>query len=258
VSAGRLAGKVALITGAGSGMGRLATERFAREGAGVVACDVNLEAARQSVERAEAAGGRAVAVAMDVSKEAEVKAAVAAAVKTFGKLDVLYNNAGIFPSKDNSVVDTDEKVWDQVLAVNVKGVYLVCKHGIPELLAAGGGSVINVASFVALVGCSVPQDAYTASKGAVIALTKSLAVQFGPKGIRSNAICPGPIETPLLMDWLLKEPAEKAKRLNRIPMGRFGKSEDIVNAALYLASDESKWTNGAQLVVDGGITSNYF
>lgn len=258
MSAGRLAGKVVLITGAGSGMGRLATLRFAQEGAAVVACDVNLEAARQSAERAEAAGGRAIAVSMNVAKEAEVKAGVAAAIKAFGKLDVLYNNAGIFPSKDNSVVDTEEAVWDQVLAVNVKGVYLVCKHGIPELLAAGGGSVINVASFVALVGCSVPQDAYTASKGAVIALTKSLAVQFGPKGIRSNAICPGPIETPLLTDWLLKEPAEKAKRLNRIPMGRFGKSEDIVNAALYLASDESQWTNGAQLVVDGGITSNYF
>lgn len=258
MSAGRLAGKVALITGAGSGMGRLAVEVFAREGASVVACDVNLEAARQSVERAAAHGGKAVAVAMNVAVEAEVKAGVAAAVKAYGKLDVLYNNAGIFPEKDHSVTDTDEAVWDRVLAVNVKGVYLVCKHGIPELLAAGGGSIINVASFVALVGCSVPQDAYTASKGAVIALTKSLAVQFGPKGIRSNAICPGPIETPLLMDWLFKEPAEKAKRLNRIPMGRFGKSEDIVNAALYLASDESRWTNGAQLVVDGGITSNYF
>lgn len=258
MSAGRLAGKSVLITGAGSGMGREAAIRFAREGAMVAACDVNLEAARQSVERAQAAGGRALALAMNVAKEAEVKAGVAAAVKAFGKLDVLYNNAGIFPSKDESVVNTEEAVWDQVLAVNVKGVYLVCKHGIPELLAAGGGSVINVASFVALVGCSVPQDAYTASKGAVIALTKSLAVQFGPKGVRSNAICPGPIETPLLMDWLLKEPAEKAKRLNRIPMGRFGQSADIVNAALYLASDESKWTNGAQLVVDGGITSNYF
>ena len=156
------------------------------------------------------------------------------------------------------MTNTEEKVWDTVLAVNVKGVYLVCKHGIPELLAAGGGSIINVASFVALVGCTVPQDAYTASKGAVLALSKSLAVQYGPKGIRTNAICPGPIETPLLTAWLFKEPAEKAKRLNRIPMGRFGKSEDIVNMALYLASDESKWTNGAAMVVDGGITSNYF
>ncbi len=258
MSAGRLAGKVVLITGAGSGMGAEATVRFAREGAKVVACDMNLEAAQRSVQTAEAAGGKAIAVAMNVAKEAEVKAGIAAAIKAFGKLDVLYNNAGIFPNDDHSVTDTEEKVWDTVLAVNVKGVYLVCKHGIPELLAAGGGSVINVASFVALVGCSVPQDAYTASKGAVLALSKSLAVQFGPKGVRTNAICPGPIETPLLTAWLLKEPAEKAKRLNRIPMGRFGKSEDIVNMALYLASDESRWTNGAAMVVDGGITSNYF
>ncbi len=255
---GRLDGKVALITGAASGMGRAATVRFAREGARVIACDLDLDATRESVAMAEAAGGRALAVRADVSKEAEVREAVRAGIKAYGKLDVLYNNAGIFPSADHSVVDTDETVWDKVLAVNVKGVYLVCKHGIPELLTAGGGSVINVASFVALVGCSVPQDAYTASKGAVIALTKSLAVQFGPKGVRANAICPGPIETPLLSAWLFKEPAEKAKRLNRIPMNRFGKSEDIVNTALFLASDESSWTNGAALVVDGGITSNYF
>ena len=254
----RLAGKVVLVTGAGSGMGAEAALRFAQEGARIVACDVDAGAAKRTVATVEAAGGKALAVAMNVAKEAEVKAGIALAVKTYGKLDCLYNNAGIFPSDDHSVTDTEEKVWDTVLAVNVKGVYLVCKHGIPELLSAGGGSIINVASFVALVGCSVPQDAYTASKGAVIALTKSLAVQFGPKGIRSNAICPGPIETPLLSAWLLKEPAEKAKRLNRIPMGRFGKSEDIVNLALYLASDESRWTNGAALVVDGGITSNYF
>ena len=255
---GRLDGKVCLITGAGSGMGRLATVRFAQEGARIVACDLDLDAVRESVAMAEAAGGRALAVRADVSKEADVKDAVKAGVKAYGKLDVLYNNAGIFPSADHSVVDTEEAVWDKVLAVNVKGVYLVCKHGIPELLTAGGGSVINIASFVALVGCSVPQDAYTASKGAVIALTKSLAVQFGPKGIRSNAICPGPIETPLLSAWLFKEPAEKAKRLNRIPMARFGKSEDIVHMALYLASNESTWTNGAAMVVDGGITSNFF
>ena len=255
---GRLAGKVVLITGAGSGMGAEATVRFASEGAKVAACDMNLEAVQRVVQTAEAAGGKAIAISMNVAKEAEVKAGVAAAIKAFGKLDVLYNNAGIFPNDDNSVVNTEEKVWDTVLAVNVKGVYLVCKHGIPEMLANGGGSIINVASFVALVGCSVPQDAYTASKGAVLALSKSLAVQYGPKGIRTNAICPGPIETPLLTAWLFKEPAEKAKRLNRIPMGRFGKSEDIVNMALYLASDESRWTNGAAMVVDGGITSNYF
>jgi NAD(P)-dependent dehydrogenase (short-subunit alcohol dehydrogenase family) len=219
---------------------------------------MDLAAVKESVALAENAGGEALAVRMDVSKEAEVLTGIKAGVKAFGKIDVLYNNAGIFPAADHSVADTEEAVWDRVFAVNVKGIYLVCKHGIPELLAAGGGSVINVASFVALVGCSVPQDAYTASKGAVLALTKSLAVQFGPKGIRSNAICPGPIETPLLTAWLFKEPTEKARRLNRIPMGRFGKSEDIVNMALFLASDESSWTNGAALVVDGGITSNYF
>jgi NAD(P)-dependent dehydrogenase (short-subunit alcohol dehydrogenase family) len=239
-------------------MGRAASVKFCQEGARVVACDVDLEAAKETVALVEAAGGRAFAHRVDVSKEADVKDVIKTAVKNYGKLDVLYNNAGIFPAADHSVIDTEESVWDKVFAVNVKGIYLVCKHGIPELLAAGGGSVINVASFVALVGCTVPQDAYTASKGAVIALTKSLAVQFGPKKNRTNAICPGPIETPLLSAWLLKEPAEKAKRLNRIPMGRFGRSEDIVQAALYLASDESSWTNGATLVVDGGITSNYF
>lgn len=239
-------------------MGRTAAQLFAREGGLVAAVDLKAHAVRETAALVEKAGGRCVAIGADVSKEADVKRAVAAAAQAFGGLDVLYNNAGIFPSDDHSVVDTAESVWDKVFAVNVKGVAWTCKHGLPELLKRGGGSVINVASFVALVGCSVPQDAYTASKGAVIALTKSLAVQFGPKGVRSNAICPGPIETPLLMDWLLKEPHEKSKRLNRIPMGRFGKPEDIVNLALYLASDESRWTNGAAIVVDGGITSNYF
>jgi NAD(P)-dependent dehydrogenase (short-subunit alcohol dehydrogenase family) len=161
-------------------------------------------------------------------------------------------------AEDGAVTDLDEAVWDRVMNVNLKGIYLVCKHGIPALLHAGGGSIINIASFVALVGCTVPQDAYTASKGGVIALTKSLAVQFGPRGIRSNAICPGPIETPMLTSWLLANPEAKRVRLARIPMGRFGRPDDIVHLALYLASDESGWTNGAVLVADGGITSNYF
>jgi len=254
----RLKGKVVLITGAGSGMGRAASLLFAREGAVIAALDLKGEAARQTAEMVGREGGRALALAADVSREGEVREAVAQAVRALGRLDALYNNAGIFPADDRSVLDTDETVWDKVYAVNVKGVYLVCKHGIPELLRAGGGSVINIASFVALVGCSVPQDAYTASKGAVIALTKSLAVQFGPRGVRSNAICPGPIETPLLTEWLLKEPAEKAKRLKRIPLGRLGRPEDIAHVALYLASEESSWTNGAVIVADGGITSNYF
>lgn len=254
----RLKNKVCVITGAGSGMGRAAAAAFAREGARVVAADIDPAKGAETIELVRKAKGQAVFVRCDVSKEADASRLIAESIKAFDRVDVLYNNAGIFPEKDHSVTDTDESVWDLVYRVNVKGVYFVCKHGIPALIEAGGGSVINIASFVALVGCSVPQDAYTASKGAVIALTKSLAVQFGPKGIRSNAICPGPIETPLLTEWLLKEPAEKQKRLNRIPMGRFGRPEDIVNLALYLASDESTWTNGAVLVADGGITSNYF
>jgi len=244
----RLKDKVCVITGASSGMGLEAARVFAREGAKVVRTDIK--------EGPEVPGTHFVRA--DVSKEADCKALVEAAVAKYGGLHVLYNNAGIFPADDHSVIDTEEKVWDRVLAVNVKGTAFPCKYAIPVMVKGGGGSVINIASFVAILGCSVPQDAYTASKGAIIALTKSLAVQFGPKGVRANAICPGPIETPLLTEWLLKEPAEKAKRINRIPMGRFGRPADIVNLALYLASDESSWTNGAALVVDGGITSNYF
>jgi len=255
---GRLDGKVVFITGAGSGMGRAASVRFAQEGARVVVAEVAEAAGRQTVDEVHAAGGEALFVRTDVSRETDVAAAIRAGEAAFGRIDVLYNNAGIFPPEDGSVVDLDEAVWDRVMAVNLKGIYLVCKHGIPALLRAGGGSVINIASFVALVGCTVPQDAYTASKGGVIALTKSLAVQFGPRGIRTNAICPGPIETQLLTQWLLTNPEAKAVRLARIPMGRFGRPDDIVAMALYLASDESSWTNGAVLVVDGGITSNYF
>jgi NAD(P)-dependent dehydrogenase (short-subunit alcohol dehydrogenase family) len=251
---GRLDGKVALITGAGSGMGRVATHAFVREGARVVAADVNGTAANETVAEL---GGKAAAVAGDVTNEADVQRFVQTAVDRFGKLDVLYNNAGIFDEADESVLTTTAAIWDKTMAINVKGIAFCCKYGIPELIRAGGGSVINIASFVALVGCTVPQDAYTASKGAVIALTKSLAVQFGPKHIRSNAICPGPIETPLMRD-LLKDENKKRVRLNRVPLGRFGQADDIVQMAIYLASDESTWTNGAALVIDGGISSNYF
>jgi len=254
----RLEGKVALITGAGSGMGRVAAQLFAQEGAKVVAADLDETAGRETEAFARDAGLDVRFIRADVSREADCQAMVAFAEQTYGRLDVLYNNAGIFPAADHSVIDTDEAVWDQVFAVNVKGIYLTCKHGIPAMLRAGGGSIVNIASFVALVGCSVPQDAYTASKGAVIALTRSLAVQFAPKGIRTNAICPGPIETPLLTSWLLTDPEAKALRLTRNPTGRFGRPEDIVYMALYLASDESTWTNGAILSVDGGITANYF
>jgi NAD(P)-dependent dehydrogenase (short-subunit alcohol dehydrogenase family) len=254
----RLREKVVLITGGAAGMGRLAARTFAREGARVVAVDVVEKSGSEVAAEVARDGGQALFVRADVAREDQVRLAVQRAVERFGRLDVLYNNAGIFPEKDGSVVDLEEPVWDQVMAVNLKGIYLCCKHAIPALLRSGGGSIINVASFVALVGCSVPQDAYTASKGGVIALTKSLAVQFGPRGVRTNAIAPGPIETPLLTSWLLTDPEAKQRRLNRIPMGRFGRPEDIVQMALYLASDESTWVNGSVLVVDGGITSNYF
>jgi len=255
---GRLEGKVCFVTGGGSGMGRAAAAMFCREGARVAVADVNEEAREAAAREAASQGGEAFAVACDVTDGASVHDAIRVTVQRWGRLDVLYNNAGIMLADDGSVVNTEEEVWDRTLAVNLKGIYLCCKHGIPEMVKSGGGSVINIASFVALVGCTVPQDAYTASKGAVIALTRSLAVQFAPLGVRSNAICPGPIETPLLTEWLLKDPEARRIRLARNPTGRFGRPEDIVYAGIYLASDESRWTNGAVLVIDGGITSNYF
>ena len=254
----RLTDKVALITGAGSGMGRVAAQMFAAEGAKVVVAEFDEKAGSETAGMVAAAGGEATFVKADVSREDDARRMVEAAVSAYGKLDVLYNNAGIMPEADHSVTDTDVDVWDQVMAVNVRGVFLACKYAIPRMLEQGAGSVINISSFVALLGCSVPQDAYTASKGAVLSLTRSLAVQFGPQGVRSNAICPGPIETPLLMDWLLKDEAAKKLRLARNPTGRFGKPEEIVSMAIYLASDESRWTNGAAMVVDGGISVNYF
>ena len=254
----RLQDKVAIITGAGGGMGRTAALMFAAQGARVVAAEFNEAAGQETVRLVNETGGNASFIKVDVSREADAEAMVDHTVATYGRVDVLYNNAGIMPEADHSVVDTDVDVWDQVMAVNVRGVYLGCKFAIPRMVAQGGGSIINIASFVALVGCSVPQDAYTASKGALLALTRSLAVQFGPNGVRTNAICPGPVETPLLMEWLVKDDEAKRIRLARNPTGRFGKPEEIVHMAIYLASDESRWTNGAQLVVDGGITVNYF
>jgi NAD(P)-dependent dehydrogenase (short-subunit alcohol dehydrogenase family) len=253
----RLAEKRVFISGAGGGMGRLAAELFAKEGASVLAFDITEDGLRDTAAAVEANGGNIVTVAGDVSRAADVERAMSEGVAAFDRLDVLYNNAGIFPDEDQAVLDMDEAVFQRVLDVNLKGVALCCKYGIPHLVRAGGGSVVNVASFVALMGCTVPQDAYTASKGAVLSLTRSLAVQYGPHGVRANAICPGPILTPML-ETLFPSEEEKMKRLNRIPLGRFGRAEDVVYAALYLASDESSWTTGTTFVVDGGITVNYF
>ncbi|MDQ2940959.1 MAG: glucose 1-dehydrogenase [Chloroflexota bacterium] len=254
----RLADKVAIITGAGSGMGRVAAQMFAAEGAKVVVAEFDAAAGSETVDLVKASGGEASFVRADVSDEADAKAMVAHAVDRFGRVDVLYNNAGVMPEQDHSVIDTDVPTWDRVMAINVRGVFLACKYAIPRMVEHGSGSVINISSFVALLGCSVPQDAYTASKGAVLSMTRSLAVQFGPQGVRSNAICPGPVETPMLMEWLLKDEAARKVRLARNPTGRFGKPEEIVNVAVYLASDESRWTNGAHFVIDGGISVNYF
>jgi NAD(P)-dependent dehydrogenase (short-subunit alcohol dehydrogenase family) len=254
----RLADKVAIITGAGSGMGRAAAQMFAAEGARVVVADFDETAGSETAALVTQSGGEASFVRADVSDEADAKAMVDHALDRFGRVDALYNNAGVMPERDHSVIDTDVATWDRVMAINVRGVFLACKYAIPRMVDQGSGSVINISSFVALLGCSVPQDAYTASKGAVLSLTRSLAVQFGPQGVRSNAICPGPIETPMLMEWLLKDEEAKKVRLARNPTGRFGKPEEIVNVAIYLASDESRWTNGAHFVIDGGISVNYF
>jgi NAD(P)-dependent dehydrogenase (short-subunit alcohol dehydrogenase family) len=253
----RLHGKVILVTGAGSGMGRVASQRFAAEGAKVIANDAVASALEETVAAVREAGGAILGVPGDVSAAADVERAISEGVSAFGSLDVLYNNAGIMPAADTSVEETSVETWERVLDVNLKGIFLCCKYGIPELLKAGGGSIINIGSFVAILGCTVPQDAYTASKGGVIALTRSLAVEYGRRGIRANALCPGPIETPMLRRlWTSEE--ERNKRLNRIPLGRFGTPEDIVNAGVFLASDESAWITGTTFLVDGGITVNYF
>ena len=253
----RLSGKVILVTGAASGMGRVATQMFTREGGKVIATDMVEGALAETVDSVRAAGGEIIGVPGSVAVAADVQRAIAEGLRAFGQLNVLYNNAGIMPSDDTSVEETSEETFATVMDVNMKGVFLCCKYGIPEMLKAGGGSIINIASFVALIGCTVPQDAYTASKGAVLALTKSLAVEYGRRGIRANAICPGPIETPLLRKLWTSE-AERDKRLNRIPLGRFGTPEDIVNAGIFLASDESAWVTGTTFLVDGGVTTNYF
>lgn len=254
----RLSNKIILVTGAGSGMGRVATRIFTEHGANIVAADVNEAGLTQTMEEIGSSNrGSVHPVVGDVTNDEDVRRMIEEGCARFGAINVLYNNAGIMPEADTSVVDTDPDLWDTIQRVNVKSIFLLCKHAVPRMIEAGGGSIINIASFVALIGCTNPQDAYTASKGAVLSLTRSLAVQYGPSGIRANAICPGPILTPMT-EQLFPTEAEKMKRLNRIPLGRFGRTEDIVNAGIFLASDESSWMTGSQFVVDGGITINYF
>ncbi len=250
---GRLDGKVVVITGAGGGMGREAALLFSDEGAQVCVADVDANAAEQTASEAR----DAFAVAVDVADPASVEAMYAAAAERYGGIDVLYNNAGISPAEDGSILETEPDAWQRVQDVNTKGVYLCCKYGIPRLLERGGGSVINVASFVAILGAATSQISYTASKGAVLSLSRELAVQFARQGVRVNALCPGPVETPLLLRIFGDDPAAYERRRVHLPMGRLAKPKEIVNAALFLASDESSYVNGATFVVDGGLTAAY-
>jgi NAD(P)-dependent dehydrogenase (short-subunit alcohol dehydrogenase family) len=247
----RLKDKVALITGAGSGIGQASARIFAREGARVVCVDLKGDAAEAT---ACEIGGSAFAA--DVSKAKDAEAMVAFAESTYGRLDVAFNNAGVFHPDDDSVTNTSEEIWDFVIDVNLKGVFLGCKYEIPALLRAGGGAIINTASFVAILGAATPQIAYTASKGGVLSMTREIAIEFARKNIRCNALCPGPVETPLLAE-LLSDPARRQRRLVHIPPGRFARAEEMANAALFLASDEASYVNGSTFTVDGGITAAY-
>jgi NAD(P)-dependent dehydrogenase (short-subunit alcohol dehydrogenase family) len=250
---GRLEGKIAVITGAGSGMGREAAILFSEEGASVCVADVDGGTAEQTAAEAR----DAFAVEVDVAEPESVRAMYDATRERYGGVDVLYNNAGISPADDASILETEPEAWDRVQAVNTRGVYLCCKYGIPHLLERGGGSVINVASFVALVGAATSQISYTASKGAVLSLSRELGVQFARQGVRVNALCPGPVETPLLLRIFGDDPAAYERRRVHLPMGRLAKPREIVNAALFLASDESSYVNGATFLVDGGLTAAY-
>jgi len=252
--AGRLEGKVCVITGAGGGMGREAAIVFTGEGAKVCVADVDEALAEETVSLCS---GDAFALRANVADETDVERMYEETVERFGGIDVLYNNAGISPGDDASVLDTSVEAWQRVQDVNTKGVFLCCKHGIPHLLERGGGSVINVASFVAILGAATSQISYTASKGAVLSMSRELAVQFARQGVRVNALCPGPVETPLLLAIFGDDPAALARRQVHWPTGRLGRPREIVDAALFLASDEASFVNGAAFVVDGGLSAAY-
>jgi NAD(P)-dependent dehydrogenase (short-subunit alcohol dehydrogenase family) len=242
---GRLHGKVCVITGVAGGIGGATATRFAREGARVVGVDL----AEHSIGE--------LPLQADVADEDAVRAVYTRAREEFGRVDVLFNNAGISPNDDASVLDTTLEAWERVQAVNLRSVFLCCKHGIPHLLDGGGGSVINTASFVATLGAATSQISYTASKGGVLALSRELGVEFARRGVRVNALCPGPVDTPLLRELYAKDPEQAARRLVHVPMGRFAKAEEIADAVLFLASDESRYVTATAFMVDGGITGAY-
>jgi len=252
----RLADKVALITGGSSGIGKESAMLFSREGAKIVIADVNDEAGEQVAQLLQKTGGDAVYVHADVSKSADCQQMIERAESSFGKLNVLFNNAGVMLGDDGDSQATSEEIWDATMNINAKGVFLGCKFGIPALQRAGGGAIVNTASFVAVMGAATPQVAYTASKGAVLAMTRELSTIHARQGIRVNALCPGPLRTELLMNFLDTE-EKKQRRLVHVPVGRFGEAKEMAQAALFLASDESSYLTGSTFLVDGGITSAY-
>ena len=252
----RLENKVVLITGAGSGIGYHSALRCAAEGASIAAVDLNGETAEETAQAVSLAGGTCLPIRADISNDADCRSMVEEAESAYGHLDVLFNNAGISHMDDGDAVDTEEDVWDLTMQVNLKGVFLCCKHGIPALRRAGGGSVINTASFVALLGAATPQIAYTASKGGVLALSRELATVHARENIRVNALCPGPLHTKLLMKYLDTE-EKRQRRLVHIPMGRFGEADEIAQTVVFLASDESSYVTGTSFTVDGGVAAAY-
>ena len=241
----RLEGKVCVITGASGGIGAASVALFQREGAKVVGADLGPGAPGD------------LSLQVDVADERSVRDLYESAFEAFGRIDVLFNNAGISPPEDASVLETTLEVWEHVQAVNMRGVFLCCKYGIPQLLKSGGGSVINVASFVAVMGAATSQAAYTASKGGVLSLSRELGVEFGRRGVRVNALCPGPVDTPLLRELYASDPEQAARRMVHVPMGRFGTAEEIAQGALFLASDESSFVTASTFLVDGGISGAY-
>ncbi len=252
----RLKDKRAIVTGGAGGIGAASSKAFAAEGAKVLVCDKNRDGAEAVAAAIRETGGQAWSFGLDVRRAVEVSAMVSEAESRFGGLDIIFNNAGVFHDDDVSVTLTDEEVWNFVIDVNLKGVFLGCKYAIPALLRAGGGSIINTASFVAVVGAAVSQSAYTASKGGVLALTREIAVEYARKGIRANSLCPGPINTPLLAE-LLKDRRARERRFVHIPMGRLGEAEEIARSVVFLAADESSYLTGTDFLVDGGICAAY-
>jgi len=252
-----MSGKVVFLTGGGGALGQVSAELFAQEGAYVTVIDAVQAKAEETAHRIIANGGKAIALHADIADESAVRVATETTIQHWGHLDTLFNNAGIMPHQDESILDLDFELLTQIYAVNLGGTALCCKYVIPHIINAGGGAVVNMGSFLAVMGCTKPQDAYSSSKGAIVALTHSLAVQFGKYNIRVNALCPGPIETEHVKRFFADEEARKV-RLDRIPLGRFGRPEDVAELALYLASDAASWLTGQAIVLDGGISCNYF